>query len=128
MLIAIDETNPRPIYEQIVAQIKQQVGEGALSPGAVLPSVRELAESLGVNLHTVHKAYQRLREEDVIELRLGRRARVAPARRHVSRREVEAKVLGKLHEAVTEARVLGLSAEDFRELVQESWTTNGGVP
>jgi GntR family transcriptional regulator len=121
MLIAIDDQNPQPIYEQIVGQVKQQVAAGKLAAGELLPGVRELADALGVNLHTVHKAYQRLREAGVIDLRLGRRARIAAPRKNAPRREVEEKVVGKLREAVTEARVLGLDAAVFRELVERLW-------
>ena len=78
MLFAIDDRDPRALFEQIVSQIKGAVAEGKLPIGQTLPGVRELADGLGVNLHTVHKAYQRLRDDGVIELRLGRRASIAP--------------------------------------------------
>ena len=79
MLFAIDDRNPTPLFEQIVSQIKGAVAEGKLEIGQSLPGVRELADGLGVNLHTVHKAYQRLRDQGVIELRLGKRAQVGAA-------------------------------------------------
>ena len=56
MLIYIDEDDSRPIYLQIMFQIKEQIRDGELKPGDELPSVRELADSLGINLHTVHHA------------------------------------------------------------------------
>jgi DNA-binding transcriptional regulator YhcF (GntR family) len=118
MLISIDESDPRPIYAQLVSQIKEQVVSGALNPGQELPSVRELAVSLGINLHTVHRAYQRLRDEGVIQLRLGRRARVAAVRKkRASRKEVESRLVGRLNELITEAFHLGLSADEFQRLV-----------
>ena len=119
MLISIDETDPRPLYAQLVAQIKEQVVTGALSPGQELPSVRELATNLGINLHTVHRAYQKLRDEGVIQLRLGRRARVAALRKKpANRQEVELRLTGRLNELITEAFHLGLSAADFKRLVE----------
>jgi len=118
VLISLDERDPRPIYAQLVAQIKEQIATGALLPDAELPSVRELADSLGINLHTVHRAYQKLRDEDVIRLRLGRRARVArPRRKPANREEVEAKLTGRLEELITEATHLGLTSTDFKTLV-----------
>lgn len=120
MLISIDERDPRPLYEQIAAEIKEQIRDGSLRPGDALPSVRELAESLAVNLHTVHHAYRDLRDQGIILLRLGQRTRVAPLRRQQAGRElVELKVAGPLREAITEAYHLGLSPEDFRALVDE---------
>jgi GntR family transcriptional regulator len=119
MLVSIDETDPRPIYAQLVAQIKEQVVSGTLRPGQELPSVRELAMSLGINLHTVHRAYQKLRDEGVIQLRLGRRARVAALRKKpASRQEIELRLTGRLNELITEAFHLGLSAADFKRLVE----------
>jgi len=52
MWISIDTQNSRPIYLQIIYQIKQQIRQGTLKPGDELPSVRELAQILGVNMHT----------------------------------------------------------------------------
>ncbi len=127
MLIALDDQDPRPLYEQIVGQVKQQVAAGKLAAGEPLPGVRELADALGVNLHTVHKAYQRLREAGIIDLRLGRRARIAAPRKKAPRHEVEEKVVAKLREAVTEARVLGLDAAVFRELEERLWR-DGSTP
>ena len=120
MLITISETDPRPIYAQIVAEIKAQIRTGALQPGDELPSVRELAVSLAINLHTVHRAYQQLRDQGIIVLRLGQRARVA-ALRHVpaAHEVIETRVVNRLHELITEAFHLGLSDEDFRALVEE---------
>jgi GntR family transcriptional regulator len=120
MLVTINEQDPRPIYVQIAAEIKEQIRTGGLRPGDELPSVRELARGLGVNLHTVHRAYRELREQGVISLRLGRRARVAPVRtRPASRGAVEKLLAGRLRELVTEAYHLGLSPADFRVLVEE---------
>jgi DNA-binding transcriptional regulator YhcF (GntR family) len=118
VLIRLDERDPRPIYGQLVAQIKEQVASGALEPGEELPSVRELADSLGINLHTVHRAYQKLRDDGVISLRLGRRAKVvAPRKKRASREEIESRLTARLAELVTEAVHLGLSKKELRALV-----------
>ncbi len=120
MLISIDERDPRPVYVQVVSQVKEQIHRGELRPGDELPSVRELSESLGVNLHTVHHAYQKLREEGVIYLRLGQRAKVARPRQAPAGPEVvETRLVGRLKELITEAFHLGLSETDFRKLVDE---------
>ena len=118
MLVSIDETDSRPIYSQLVAQIKEQIMSGALVPGEELPSVRELSASLGINLHTVHRAYQKLRDEGVIQLRLGRRAKVAALRKTpAGREEVESRLSVRLNELITEAFHLGLSVDDFKHLM-----------
>lgn len=120
MPFSIDPSDPRPIYQQIVSQVKHQVSQGLLKPGDELPGVRELAMALEVNLHTVHHAYKELRDDGVIHLRLGRRARIAPLRDKPAGREVVDSVLVKrLDELITEAFHLRLGEEGFRALVEE---------
>ena len=120
MLISINEQDARPIYLQIVAEVKEQIHLGNMQPGDELPSVRELADSLSINLHTVHHAYEKLRDQGIIHLRLGQRAKVAALRQQpASRERVEEMLVGRLNELITEAFHLGLSATDFRKLVEE---------
>ena len=56
MIIRIDQSDEDPIYLQIRDQIIEGIARGELSPGDGLPSVRQLAADLGINLHTVNKA------------------------------------------------------------------------
>src|SRR5712691_10939722 len=67
MFLHVDPDNGLAIYDQIVRQIKFAVATGALPPGELAPSVRELARELAVNLNTVSKAYQHLQAEGVLE-------------------------------------------------------------
>lgn len=76
VLIRIDPTAGLPIYAQIAGSVRGQVAAGTLAPGDRLPSARDLAVQLGVNLHTVLKAYQELRDEGIVDLRRGRGAQV----------------------------------------------------
>jgi len=55
-----------PIYKQIVEQIKQQVAGNQLKPGEKLPTVRDLALTLGINPATVARAYQELEQENIL--------------------------------------------------------------
>jgi GntR family transcriptional regulator len=92
-----------------------------LQPGDMLPSVRELARALGINLHTALHAYRVLRDEGVIVLRLGRTPRVAALRElPAARAEIQERLAGKVNELITEAFHLGLSARDVRSLVDEA--------
>ena len=120
MLLHINDRDPRPIYLQLVAQAKELIHKGALRPGEELPSVRDVASALGINLHTAHRAYQVLRDEGVIVLRLGRRPRVSALREQpAGRHEVQQRLAGRLNELITEAFHLGLSERDFKSLVDE---------
>lgn len=77
MLIRVDPAATAPIFAQIAQSIRAALVAGEAGPGERLPAARDLAESLGVNLHTVLKAYQLLRDEGVVEMRRGRGAVVA---------------------------------------------------
>lgn len=68
MLLKIEFTSDVPIYEQIYKQIIIELARGSLKKGEILPSVRQLASDLGVNLHTVNKAYQKLRDLGYVEM------------------------------------------------------------
>jgi GntR family transcriptional regulator len=120
VLFSIDESDPRPLYEQIASQVKSAVAEGRLAPGEVLPGVRELAGGLGINLHTGHKAYQRLRDAGVIELHLGRRARVAVRGRASDKRKVMRAIARRIEDAATDAALLGISRGEFNRIVERA--------
>ncbi|GEN79408.1 GntR family transcriptional regulator [Actinotalea fermentans] len=77
MLFRIDPSAPEPIYAQIAAQVRSAAARGEVGAGERLPAARDLAESLQVNLHTVLRAYQDLRDAGLIELRRGRGAVVS---------------------------------------------------
>lgn len=77
VLTSIDPASPLPLFEQLVGSIRGQIIAGELRVGERLPAARELAASLEINVHTVLRAYQVLRDEDFIELRRGRGAVVA---------------------------------------------------
>ena len=66
MIIAINEYSDVPIYMQIRNQIVLGISDGRLTPGEQLPTVRGLAEEMGVNSMTVNKAYQLLKQEGYI--------------------------------------------------------------
>ena len=79
MVIRIDQSDEAPIYLQIRDQIIEGVARGELSPGDSLPSVRQLAADLGINLHTVNKAYAVLRDEGYVAMRGRKGAFIANA-------------------------------------------------
>ena len=76
-MFPIDARDSRPIYEQIIDQIKEQVMKRILKPGHQLPSVRQLASMLTVNANTVMKAYTELERQEVIETIRGKGAFIA---------------------------------------------------
>ncbi len=111
MLLRVDPESAVGLSDQIAAQVRRAVAEGELTAGERLPAARAVAESLGVNMHTVLRAYGDLRDEGLLELRRGRGA--------VVRKDVDTG-LTTVREAVSElvamASRLGVGTD---ELVRE---------
>src|SRR5688572_5488433 len=77
MHILIDESDARPIYRQVADEIRRLIAGGALAEGEALPSVRQVAVDLGVNLNTIAGAYRELQAEGLVTIRHGSGAVVA---------------------------------------------------
>jgi GntR family transcriptional regulator len=77
VLLTIDIHDRRPIYRQIADGVKALIAGGNLHTGDSLPTVRQMAADLGVNLNTIATAYRELQTEGLIEVRHGRGATVA---------------------------------------------------
>ena len=109
----------KPVYLQLVDQVKTAVASGALKPGEALPSIRPLAEELRVNRNTVAKAYTELESQGVIETLAGKgcfvRAGTSPFRKEVRR----TLLAHALDEAVVRAHHLQVSRSDFLDLAEE---------
>ena len=102
---------------QIIGQVKQQLIKETLRPGDELPSVRELADNLDINMHTVRRAYLELRDQGIVSLRLGRRARIVQKQPLLN--AVESDIKEKFEKIIDEALLAGLSPEGLRHLVNE---------
>jgi GntR family transcriptional regulator len=113
VLVRVNPASPEPIYAQVAAAVRRDVAAGRVRPGERLPGARELAAALGVNLHTVLRGYQALRDEGVIELRRGRGALVTDAAPRI------AGPVAALRAYVAEARRAGLSAAEAAAMVRD---------
>ncbi|GAC1417602.1 MAG: GntR family transcriptional regulator [Gemmatimonadaceae bacterium] len=67
----VDSTSPTPIYAQLDRSIRAAIATGELSPGAQLPTVRQLAVDLAVNANTVARVYAQLERDGILETRRG---------------------------------------------------------
>lgn len=114
MEIRIDGDDGVPVYRQIVEAIKHQVAVGALAPGARLPTLRRLAQELGVDRNTVVRAYRVLSREGVISLQQGRGSFVKSHSRHpeVTRHRHERLQL-IVGESIARALSLGYSPDEI---------------
>lgn len=113
MVITVDKLSNAPLYLQLRDAVIAGIASGELRPGDALPSVRSLAEDLGINLHTVNKAYATLRDEGYV-IMLGRRgAYVADAPADPAAGMDEAALEAALTKLATEFKASGGTRHAF---------------
>ena len=117
-----------PIYVQLKDQILHAIETGALSPGAQLPGMRNLAESLVVNPNTVVRVYHELEEEGAIEVRHGLGAFVASRRGGKSRMSNIVLARGLVEELIERLRDLNLDESEMRRAFEAALMRNELVP
>lgn len=115
MLIKIDPASSVPLFDQLAAAVRAEVGRGALRPGDRLPTARQLADSLEINIHTVLRAYQELRDEGLVDLRRGRGAVVT------DRAAPPAELLGAVRRLTAEARALGVASATLVAMIKQEY-------
>lgn len=122
MIIRIDHTAEEPLYLQIRTQIIAAIAAGSLTPGDTLPSVRTLAQDLGINLHTVNKAYAVLRDEGYLLMRGRKGAIVAEPFADATDGRAQSELI-KLSQGIEalaiSAKAHGSTQQDFLRLVQQ---------
>lgn len=106
----------RPIYLQIVEEIKRRAARGQYPPGGQLPSVRELSQSMGVNPNTLSRAYMELERDGFITTRRGQGSFVTEEARRVDR-ERQRLATAARDRFVEEIRSLGLDVGQVNELL-----------
>ncbi len=126
MLITIDETDPRPIYQQIADEVRRGLVVGTLRAEDALPSVRQLAAELRVNPNTVQQAYRELEREGLVHVRRGKGTYVAEMRDGGRARERSTLARSVAQRALREAHRNGLSAEELVEAIRRA--ASGGAP
>ena len=109
----------KPVYVQLVDQVRSAAASGAMQPGDTLPSIRPLAEELRVNRNTVAKAYAELESQGVIETVAGKGCFVrevdSPLRKDARRRLVAE----RMDDAVSHAHHLQIDRADFLRIAAE---------
>ena len=116
MFLTLQHDDKRPIYQQIADGIKALIARGELREGMTLPSVRQVAGDLGVNLNTVAVAYRQLQAEGFVTVRHGAGAVISSRSPH----PIDGADMYKpLHTALTELVLRGLSGREIVEAVRE---------
>ncbi|WP_310604623.1 GntR family transcriptional regulator [Anaerosporobacter sp.] len=117
MLLSLDFSSDTPIYQQIRNQIIIAISNGQLLPGDQLPTIRNLADQSGINMMTVSKAYQLLKQEGYITA--DRRNGAKVAQRNPSSGEIPCTLHNELQLVVSQFRLQGVSEECFLTLCKE---------
>ncbi len=115
----IDPHSGLPVYRQMMDQVKYYIAAGTLRAGDLLPSIRELAQSLAVNPTTVVKAYSELEHAGVIEMRHGKGAFVSDGASALSEREREKALRRLARQLAVEATQMGADGKLVARVVQE---------
>lgn len=127
MLITIDAADARPIYVQIMDEIKRAVVLGGVVPDEALPSVRQLAAELRVNPNTVQQAYRELERDGVVYVRRGQGTFVSGAGVEQSDRGRRERAAAVATRALREAYRAGVSAEELVAAIQAAEPAGGAA-
>ncbi len=118
--IFVDFKSRKPIYEQLVDNVSSLVLRGILKPNESIPSVRQLAQELGINPNTIHKAYAELERRGIIYSSPGRGSFVSDdvATAHESKK---ADLRRALASSAKDAHDLGVTFEEAEEIIRKEW-------
>lgn len=127
MLVNLDPHDARPLYLQIMDEVRRALVVGTLRPDDLLPSVRELASELAINPRTVSQAYGELEREGVVYVRRGQGTFVSPGS-HAGGDERRALARGVAKRVLLEARRNGLGVEELVMMMREVAAEEEGEP
>lgn len=114
--INLDFESTVPIYEQLKNEIIIGIAKTELLPGERLPSVRALAGDIGINLHTVSKAYQQLKQDDFLLIHRQRGVVVNPDGIPKADAHYKATMSQLLRPIIAESVAKGMSVSDFEAI------------
>src|SRR5438477_2719289 len=119
MLFQIDFKAGKPVYLQLVDQVRYAAASGMLRPGELLPGIRPLAEELRVNRNTIAKAYAELEGQGVVETLPGKGCFLKANHSPFTKTVRDKLLLKEIDEAVVMAHHLQIDRETFLEMVKE---------
>ena len=117
-LFRLDPSSGVPFYRQIIDQVLLAVGDGRLRPGSQLPTVRQLAVDLSVNLNTVAKAYREMEIRGIVQTQQGTGTFIA-AREGAKSRERRKALADLVDRFIANGEALGIPLEDLLEALAE---------
>ena len=118
MDIIISNSSGKPIYEQIVSQVKEMIMSGELRQGEALPSMRNLAQQLRISIITTKRAYEELEREGFIESFTGKGSFVKAQDTELLREEALRQIEESLSLAAEKAKTNGVNLDELSELLK----------
>ena len=119
-IVQIDKMSGKPLFEQVILGVKEDILRGILSPGDKILSVREMAAQLMINPNTISKAYKVLEEEDVIVTVRGKGTFVKQLDTETRNDKQINKLKQQFIELVIEASYLNIKEEELIQWIEES--------
>lgn len=126
-MIQIDARSSKPIFQQIVDNVKEYILRGIIIPGDKMQSVREMAINLETNPNTVARAYKELERQKIIETIQGRGTFVTRKIKTHSDDEKINFVKTHLKKIVIETKFMGIAKSDFLKIAGEIFDEMGGL-
>ena len=120
MQFLIDNASGRPVYQQIIDQVKRDIALGRLLKDEKLPTVRQLAAQLAINPNTIGKAYRQLEHEGIIVTRPGAGAFVASLNSNLSDLVKERIIREDMERVVVEAVHMQLNKKQLHRWFTET--------
>lgn len=118
-LINIDSRSSKPIYEQIIEKIQENILKGILKPGDKLPSVRELASIITINPNTISKAYIELERMKAIEVIRGKGTFVVENFKPIMDDEKMREIQEHMKKIIIESHHIGLDKAQLINILNE---------
>lgn len=122
MMIEIDFNSDEALYMQLRNQIILGIASAQFEEGEALPSVRQLADLIGINMHTVNKAYSVLKQEGFVQVDRRRGAVIALNGDKIRAME---EMRGQLQVIMAKAKCKGISKDEIHALVDEIYESVG---
>lgn len=118
-LFRLDPSSGVPFYRQVIDQVLLAIADGRLRPGAQLPTVRQLAVDLSVNLNTVAKAYREMEIRGIVETQQGTGTFIAARPSDAKSKERKKALAALVDRFLANGEALGLPMADLVEAVVE---------
>ncbi|MGN7359795.1 GntR family transcriptional regulator [Paenibacillus sp. SAF-054] len=122
MVISLQLDGDTPLYEQLRNQIVIGIATGQLEPEEKLPTVRQLAEELGINTMTVNKTYTLLKQEGYIVIDRRHGAKVSPPSAR-NQSEPSPELQDQLQLLIAQAAIQGINESRFQKLCSQIFST-----